>query len=701
MALRASSACDAGDEEEAAAAAVGEDERAAATAVYVSESPLDAPRAGGGAGGARPLHSASGTGDDQPAPPRVCCVTYVRWPVASCPEPERAGAGANAAGGPAARRESGLDRTSPVEPSGGDGTWALGMACETRPAARITDAVPRLAASQQFTVRGEEVVSVSPLQGTASDLVPTALPPLETPPDAHDAPATPCSPCGRASALNGFGDGVEGGPWPSGRDGYVCPGQSWQVRRAGGGGGVAHSRDGGRTLGPVPEALGGAREAGSPVPEADQVRRGVGMDAGLPYAPPALVAVCVVRCAGTHGPVHAATPTRVSSSEGSPPQPNARPAPEASAPPPPTHPPAPPARGAPGRARSATVAAGPVSAPPADPPARMRARSTCAGPFFHAPLVEVTTRAAALSPAQELRLRLAYGQVSKMSTLQWGLTSDFEGLEEKRRCRLARERKESDGAGPRTSRDARARPRTGHEARARAAGRGVASPRLEPSPRSSPGKGWKHVNGFGGNTVGSEGYGETTKAATAGLVALLRHLRAAVLAHLGAGPAACWPAPFDLGPHSGVLDVGSGFGKVTLHVAEAALPRQSVGVECVASRFDAAQRALEALLPPGTAADDPLRSAEFVYGDATRLPDLGCFTHIYLFDRVFSPVTLCALGLALDRCAFFVLVSYRNPKEWWSFGLTKVQPVARMRMRTTGKEGCMAYVYINMDHAPP
>ena len=49
------------------------------------------------------------------------------------------------------------------------------------------------------------------------------------------------------------------------------------------------------------------------------------------------------------------------------------------------------------------------------------------------------------------------------------------------------------------------------------------------------------------------------------------------------------------------------------------------------------------------------------------------FTHVYAFDRVFSPKTLSALAAILRTSPFYVLVSYRPPAEWWQHGLSIVQ----------------------------
>jgi hypothetical protein len=87
------------------------------------------------------------------------------------------------------------------------------------------------------------------------------------------------------------------------------------------------------------------------------------------------------------------------------------------------------------------------------------------------------------------------------------------------------------------------------------------------------------------------------------------------------------------------------------------------------------------------------------HDDATLDETIG-FTHVYVFDRVFSKRTLIALAQVLQRSPFLVFISFRPCNEWWRYGLVKIQPVAKLNLRTTGKEGCNAYVYINLERAP-
>lgn len=119
------------------------------------------------------------------------------------------------------------------------------------------------------------------------------------------------------------------------------------------------------------------------------------------------------------------------------------------------------------------------------------------------------------------------------------------------------------------------------------------------------------------------------------------------------------------------------------------------GRSSAASVWLAFRHSFTRLLPPLHILPRGLRR----HDDATR-DDRLSFTHIYVFDRVFSKRTLIALAQVLTRSPFLVFVSFRPCHEWWRYGLVKVQPVAKLNCRTTGKEGCNAYVYINLERAP-
>jgi hypothetical protein len=96
---------------------------------------------------------------------------------------------------------------------------------------------------------------------------------------------------------------------------------------------------------------------------------------------------------------------------------------------------------------------------------------------------------------------------------------------------------------------------------------------------------------------------------------------------------------------------------------------------------------------------DAFSGVELQDADATLSPRLD-YSHVYVFDRVFSTVTLKALAAVLARSSWFVLVSSKAPKLWWECGLRKARPVARLRFVTTGKERCTCYIFVNSQFAP-
>ena len=47
-----------------------------------------------------------------------------------------------------------------------------------------------------------------------------------------------------------------------------------------------------------------------------------------------------------------------------------------------------------------------------------------------------------------------------------------------------------------------------------------------------------------------------------------------------------------------------------------------------------------------------------------------------------------------------VRLSSQGPRTWWRHGLSKVQPVAKMRFVTTGRERCTVFIYVNAQFVP-
>ena len=304
-------------------------------------------------------------------------------------------------------------------------------------------------------------------------------------------------------------------------------------------------------------------------------------------------------------------------------------------------------------------------------------------------------------------LKSVYRVVDKESYLDWGLSSDYDSAREAQEFGDHRLRKREESADNAISLK---KVKGGRKAR----------PFLPPSMNLAP-KQMRSMLGLGGGTTGSEGYGEATMGSVQKLGFILQNLRELVLMPLH--PTG-WGILWDLGPWSSFLDIGSGYGKVVLHLRLSARMRRSVGYECVFSRHQIGERAIQLLdsealnlemqkqgaesikdsdLEADTVQKVPLRSfdgVELRYCDATKETRLP-YTHIYIFDWVFSKKTLSEVAKVLQASPFYVMLSFHKCAEWWSYGLVKIQPVARMvGFRTTGNESMTCYVYINVEKIP-
>ena len=76
--------------------------------------------------------------------------------------------------------------------------------------------------------------------------------------------------------------------------------------------------------------------------------------------------------------------------------------------------------------------------------------------------------------------------------------------------------------------------------------------------------------------------------------------------------------------------------------------------------------------------DGLLGGVSFSAADACAMKEFD-YSHVYIFDRVFSGVTLRALAKVLQRSPFYIMLSSRKPQVWWGVGLSKIQPVAKLR----------------------
>jgi hypothetical protein len=72
------------------------------------------------------------------------------------------------------------------------------------------------------------------------------------------------------------------------------------------------------------------------------------------------------------------------------------------------------------------------------------------------------------------------------------------------------------------------------------------------------------------------------------------------------------------------------------------------------------------------------------------------FSHIYMYDKVFSDATLELLADQLNKSIYKVLVSYNRLEVWRRHGLKDITEVGALSMRTTGGQTFKAYVYMRV-----
>ena len=241
--------------------------------------------------------------------------------------------------------------------------------------------------------------------------------------------------------------------------------------------------------------------------------------------------------------------------------------------------------------------------------------------------------------------------MDKKTFLNWGLTSDWlvEG---------PRKRRASGGAATPTSPPTPQKPERG----------GSTAECLAKAPESDEDE---------DPNASSEGYGEMTEGSIERLLVFLRTL--------------------------GFIDVGSGYGKVVLHARLSARVSEAAGIEYVASRADMAADALRELrsgkhafvTPEALALLRDARATRLTKGDATKLGAFQ-FSHVYMYDKVFSDPTTALLAAQLNASEKTkVLVSYQRAEQWRRLGLdARFVEVASLTMRTTGGQNFKAYVFV-------
>ena len=158
---------------------------------------------------------------------------------------------------------------------------------------------------------------------------------------------------------------------------------------------------------------------------------------------------------------------------------------------------------------------------------------------------------------------------------------------------------------------------------------------------------------------------------------------------------------WNLTPSSGFIDVGSGYGKVVFHAKLSAKVGRACGIEYVTSRAQMAIQVRDELVTGKHAfMTDEARAAltgdgfELIDGDATKYGAFD-FSHVYIYDKVFSDPTIELIAKQLNASQYRVLVSYQRIEVWRRLGLQNVTEIAALTMRTTGGQNFKAYVYVN------
>ena len=165
------------------------------------------------------------------------------------------------------------------------------------------------------------------------------------------------------------------------------------------------------------------------------------------------------------------------------------------------------------------------------------------------------------------------------------------------------------------------------------------------------------------------------------------------------------------------LDIGSGFGKCVLHAKVRGRVKESAGIEFIPVRHEKAAETLHYLrarfvpgLTDGKSAEAVAGEAELwalmnaidldgvqlIQGDITderHHPLLYRASHIYMFDVVFSDVTMAQILPLIERSNFALFACYHRPTYLERMGCHQFVCIHKMAMKTTGKQSFTCYIY--------
>ena len=131
------------------------------------------------------------------------------------------------------------------------------------------------------------------------------------------------------------------------------------------------------------------------------------------------------------------------------------------------------------------------------------------------------------------------------------------------------------------------------------------------------------------------------------------------------------------------LDIGAGLGKPNIHVA-VETGALSVGIEVEYLRW---VLSLKNVLPLN-------KKILMIHGDIETLSDLDPFTHIYMFDIGFNPMTMTSISESFNASRVpKILICYKKPKVIERYGFN-VQYLGQLKVTMCGsRESHTVYFY--------
>ncbi len=186
----------------------------------------------------------------------------------------------------------------------------------------------------------------------------------------------------------------------------------------------------------------------------------------------------------------------------------------------------------------------------------------------------------------------------------------------------------------------------------------------------------KTTGSLGGNGATGAIYGELTAGSFQKIVDLLK-------------------AHCNLKPSSRFVDVGSGLGKPSFHVAQDVGCQISFGVELEELRWRLSIHNHRSMLRASQTDFSPPVNVFFFHADMQQAQTFDPFTHVYSCDVGFPPQTFHRLAKKFNRSQTQYLISYQSPKriiDLYGFKVELVFKEGALRM-TGSSEGKTVFAY--------